>query len=308
MSFRAVLLACLCLVFSLAGTGEQTHPNRGYLASKVFPPAADLRVLRDLEYARYGDRVLRLDLYLPPQPSSRPIPGIVVIRGGGWRQGDKNWFAFIAGYLAKAGFAAACIEYRASSEARFPAAIQDAKAAVRWLRANATRYGIDPDALGAIGGSAGAHLAAMLATSHQALDLEGAGGNASMSSRVQAVVGMATTADLGDGSTVPHHTSIAAFIGSPLEGFADARRRASPITYVTREAAPILLIHSSFDGTVPYMQSVLLEQRYKESGARAELVTIPDAPHDFWNYTRWFPEAMERAVKFFGQNLVPAAS
>ena len=113
------------------------------------------------------------------------------MRGGGWQHGDSKGFAFIAAALAQAGFAAACIQYRTSQEAPFPAAVHDAKAAVRWLRANAGAYRIDPDAIGAIGGSAGAHLAAMLATSDAAADLEGGGGHAGVSSRISAAVARA---------------------------------------------------------------------------------------------------------------------
>src|SRR5688572_25088346 len=146
-------------------------------ARSAFPVPPTVRVVRDLVYAQYGARQLKLDVYRPPQTDQRSaVPGIVVVRGGGWRSGDKDAFGFIAGQLAKEGFVAVSIEYRTSAEAKFPAAAHDVKAAVRWLRAHAAEYGVDPDAIGAIGGSAGAHLVALLGTSAGVDDLEGTGG------------------------------------------------------------------------------------------------------------------------------------
>jgi acetyl esterase/lipase len=130
----------------------------------VYEPTDKVKVISDIVYAQYEQgRTLKLDLYLPRDRPSQPIPGIIVIRGGGWLTGDKEGFAFIASRLAESGFAAASIEYRTSQEAPFPAAVDDVKAATRWMRANAKTYGINDKALGAIGGSAGAHLAVFLA-------------------------------------------------------------------------------------------------------------------------------------------------
>ena len=103
-----------------------------------------VKVERDKVYARYGERELKLDLYLPKQPASPKIPCIVVVHGGGWRSGDKMRFAHIAGALAEQGFGAACIAYRLQPEFAFPAPVLDCKAAVRWVRANAAQHGLDP--------------------------------------------------------------------------------------------------------------------------------------------------------------------
>ena len=303
MIYRVLIVVCALLFSPNAVALQQNNAGDSNQARQAFPPPANLRIVRDLIYASYGERQLRLDLYLPPQKSKRPIPGIVVVRGGGWRQGDKEGFAFIAGYLAKSGFAAVCIEYRASGEARFPAAVHDTKAAVRWLRANASRYGIDPEAIGAIGCSAGGHLVALLGTSHYKKELEGAGGNAGASSRVQAVVAMAPVTDF---LTASSDRSIEAFIGHPLSEQAEKWKAASPVVYVNQESAPILLIHSRTDKTVPHEQSVILQARYKEVGMHAELITIADAPHAFWNSTRWFHENMEHTVAFFRRTLQKA--
>ncbi len=299
----AVVLALSVVVAGLYAFTDADRSKWGERADAGFVPPPNLRIDRDLVYARYGNRSMLLDLYRPAAVSRKPIPAVVVMRGGGFLHGDSKGYGFIAAYLAQAGFAAACIQYRTSQEARFPAAVQDAKAAVRWLRANASEYRIEPDAIGALGGSAGGYLAAMLATSSDVPDLEGTGGYPGISSRVAAAVAMATPADFVDMSPYSRRavSVIEPFIGSPLDRLVDARRRASPVSYVTRSAAPILLIHSDVDPDLPYSQALLLQRRYQEAGASAELLTIQGAPHDPWNYTRWFPYVMDRAVGFLKQ-------
>lgn len=249
-----------------------------------------VKVVRDIVYAKYGDREVKLDLYLPKQPASEKIPCIVVIHGGGWRSGDKTRFAAQAAHLAERGFAAACIGYRLLPEVTFPAPVVDCKAAVRWVRANAAAHGIDPDRIGATGGSAGGHLTAMLATSHAVKELEGDGGNAGVSSRIQAAVAMATPADM---------TRIAEWSGT------DPKLAAliSPVTHVDKDSAPMLLLHGSKDTLVPMAQSELLLEKYKAAGASAELVKIPDGIHAFWNGDRWFDDVMARTTAFFRQHL-----
>jgi pectinesterase len=173
---------------------------------------------------------------------------------------------------------------------QFPAPIVDCKAAVRWVRANAALHGLDPDRIGAIGGSAGGHLVAMLATSHREPKLEGDGGNPGVSSRVQAVVGMATPADMAQfASRANLDKNVTALI--------------SPVTHVAKDSAPILLLHGTNDRLVPMRQSELLLEKYKEAGAFAELVQIADGNHAFWNGNQWFDETMKRSVEFFRARL-----
>lgn len=298
---RALLVLPALTTCSIFLVHAYSHPNWGARAETAFPPSLDLRVDRDVVYAHYGRRSMVLDLYRPPKVTRHRVPVVLVIRGGGFEYGDHHGFAFIAAHLAESGYAAACVQYRIASEARFPAAVQDVKAAVRWLRANAEAYGIDSERLGAIGGSAGALLAALLATTDGVADLEGDGGNAGVSSRVTAAVGMATPGDFTDMSPYPRpaHVLLGRWLGAPVNEAAAARRRASPASYVTANAAPILLIHSDGDPDVPYSQALLLQRRYQEAGAHAELVTIHAALHDPWNYARWFPDVMGHAVGFF---------
>ena len=249
-----------------------------------------VRVETNIVYAKYGTRELMLDLYLPKEKPASPMPCIIVIHGGGWRSGDKQRFARHAAFLASKGFAAACIGYRLRPEVEIPGCVQDCKAAVRWVRANAGRYSINPDRFGAIGGSAGGHLVAMLGTSYQAEKLEGAGGNPGVSSRVQAVVAMAAVTDFN------------AFSGRQ-ELDKETAALISPVTYVDKDSAPLLLLHGDGDKLVPLKQSEILLAKYKEAGAPAELFTFKGAGHGFWNQDPAFMETMDRAVTFFHDKL-----
>jgi pectinesterase len=258
-----------------------------------------VQIVRDIVYAEYGERRLKLDVYLPQE--SRQVggaPGLLVVRGGSWRSGDKEDYGYIAGQLAKEGFVAASIEYRTSAEAKFPAAVHDVKAAVRWMRAHAATYNVNPNAIGAIGGSSGGHLVAMLATSGGVKNLEGAGGNSETSSHVQAVVAMACVCHM-QGSP-----AVSEFLGAPPEAYADAINAARPTTYVTSRSAPLLLLHSQTDPVVPFVQSVEIERLYQRAGAVVALKAI-EAPniHTFWYQARYFPETIGQAVDFLRRNL-----
>ncbi len=162
----------------------------------VIPPATldRLDAKLDVTYARYGDRTLEMDVYRPKEAWGE-LPAIVCIHGGGWAKGGRINHAKVAQALAARGYVAATISYRLSGEAIFPAQIQDCKAAVRFLRANAKEYGIDPYKIGAIGLSAGGHLAALLATSGEVEKLEGTGGDARISSAIQSAVPMGAQTD-----------------------------------------------------------------------------------------------------------------
>ncbi|MGB2822767.1 MAG: alpha/beta hydrolase [Phycisphaerae bacterium] len=248
-----------------------------------------VKVVRDIVHARYGDREVKLDLYLPKDPPAGKLPCIMVIHGGGWRSGDKERFARFAARFAEKGFAAPCVGYRLIPEVQVRQCVQDVKASVRWVRANAEKYNIDSERIGAFGGSAGAHLAAMLGTSFKAAQLEGAGGNEGVSSRVHAVVSMATPADLS------------AF--GRAKGQEDAKL-ISPAAYVDSDSARFLLMHCKGDGVVPYKQSLILQEKLEKVKVPVRLITIDGKSHAFWNGTSSVAaKALTDAVEFFEQAL-----
>ena len=297
----AVLAALACMVSAAACGQEQLAAEAEARARRWGIPAA--QIVHNVVYAEYGQRRLLLDLYLPPdRDPAVSLPAVIAVRGGAWREGDKEFFGYIAGQLAMQGFVSASIQYRTAKEAKFPAAVQDVKAAVRWMRAHAAEYGVNPDAIGAIGGSAGAHLVAMLATTAGTKALEGDGGNPSVSSDVQAVVAMGGGYDLRfKDAVVPEVIeAVRGFIGEPFDANVAA---ASPLTHVSRRSAPLLLLHSPSDPLAPYQQAVDMEQRYRREGASATLVPIDAPMHGFWGNPRYFPEARGRFVDFFRKTL-----
>jgi acetyl esterase/lipase len=260
-----------------------------------YQPSPNVRVVPDIVFARYGKRALRLDLYLPIG-SKEAVPGVIVIRGGGWLVNDRKGFAHVASALAERGEAAAAIEYRTAKEAPFPGAIQDVKAAVRWMRANAGLYRISPNAIGTMGGSSGAYMA-LLAGIDEDRELEGSGGNNNASSRVQAVVAMAAPTDvrrLGPGG----QGFVAEFLRASLAQKPGLWARASPVTHIKTGGPPILLLHGAEDESVLPEQSSRFAELYREAGGQSDLVLIPKAPHPFWNYTPWFEDTMNRAATF----------
>lgn len=293
------ILVCLvafgsAVLFGACVAAIQGEPQEQNLVQ--YHPSARVRVIADLEYARYRDRTLLLDLYLP-SPFRRGRPGVIVVRGGGWMVNDRKRFAHVASALAEKGIAAACIEYRTADEAAFPGAIQDVKAAVRWMRANATKYGIDSEAIGTLGGSSGAHMALLAGLTAGVEEFEGNGGHADASSQIQGVVAMATPADLLSLSANNKRT-VGTFLHATPEEDNEKWRWASPVNHITRGGPPVLLLHGADDDSVPPGQSVDFVRRYREAGASAEIHILPGAPHAFWNYQPWFSEATDRAANF----------
>ena len=262
-------------------------------------PAA-VEVERDLVYARYGDRELKLDLYRPAAGNG-PFAGIVFIHGGGWSAGNKNAFRRQAATLAAKGFVGACISYRLSGEAAYPAALHDSKAAVRWLRANAAKYKINPGKIAAAGGSAGGHLVALLGTTAGLSKLEGDGGNAGVSSAVQAVAAFNPVLDLRAAARLPANAQgpVQQFLGGPYDQMPGAYVEASPITHVTKHSTPFLLLHGTTDSTVPYQQSVEMREALQAAGVRVELYSAEGAVHGFFNRPPHFQPTLERMEQFF---------
>jgi pectinesterase len=260
----------------------------------------------DVTFARYGDRTLEMDIYRP-KGDWRSLPAIVCIHGGGWNKGRKIHHRKVAQALAARGFVTASIDYRLSGEAPFPAHIQDCKAAVRFLRANANEYGINADSMGAMGASAGGHLAALLATSAGVPELEGEGGNADFSSAIQAVVPMSGQTDFLSERTRNISSDKTRggiwrlFLGGSQEEKPETYRLASPLIHLDRADPPFWMITGENDD--PSTRADDFRQRMKELGIPAGLTIIKDAPHGFLERQSWFDETMETADAFFTKHL-----
>jgi len=262
-----------------------------------------VRMLADLTYGRGGGRDLKLDLFLPKEDERRH-PAIVFIHGGGWSGGAKGQFWNQAAYLAGEGYAAACVEYRLSGEARFPAAVEDCKCAIRWLRAHAKPYQVDPERIAVGGGSAGAHLAAMVGVTDRTAGLEGAGGYGDVSSRVRAVVAFNGVFDMFAmmrGGNIPKPITL--FLGGGPDEARKNYELASPIRHVDKGDPPFLLLHGTGDSTVPFEQSKAMQKKLKSVGVTAELFAAEGANHGFFNRPPWYEPTLQRMKRFLDEQL-----
>lgn len=258
-----------------------------------------------LTYASYGDRSLQLDLYRPKN-SSQPLPAILCIHGGGWFKGERANMTNLAQALAARGFVTATLSYRLSGEAKFPAAIQDCKAAVRFLRANAEKFGIASEAIGVTGLSAGGHLAALLATSGGVKELEGDGGHSQHSSAVQACVAMGAQSDLEndrirDLSARPDDPFYRTFLGAPFTQIPQTYALASPRHHLDKADPPLLFMAGELDDPSTHADDTRAD--LEKLDIPTGFTSIPQAPHAFLNQQRPFDLAVDASAAFFTQHL-----
>lgn len=256
----------------------------------------------DVEYGKAGERPLKLDVIKPKEPKGDALPVVVFIHGGGWRAGDKRGgIARLAPLVATGQYVGVSVGYRLSGEATWPAQIHDCKAAVRWIRANAERLGADPKRIGVWGSSAGGHLVNMLGTSGDVTELEGECGSPDESSRVSCVVAFCGPADLlarkeFEGGRRP--SAVDQLLGGKIEEHRDLARQASPITYVSDDDPPFLLVHGDADPIVPYEQAEMFRDALKKAGVDVTLLTIKGGGHGIGG-----PEVIRRVHLFFDRHL-----
>ncbi|QDU75842.1 Arylsulfatase [Bremerella volcania] len=286
--------------------GETSKPMADGRTEIPAQSLASLHSKMNVTYARYGDRTLEMDLYRP-KSSWGNLPAIVCIHGGGWAKGNRAGHEKVAQALAARGYVTATISYRLSGEAPFPAAIEDCKAAVRFLRANAGELGIDSGKIGAIGLSAGGHLVALLATSSDVEELEGEGGHGEFSSAIQAAVPMGAQTDFlsnrtNDISEMEDRGQIwRQFLGGTQEEKVDTYRLASPLHHLDAQDPPCWFIAGENDDASTHADP--FRKRMKELGIPTGLTIISNAPHPFLGKQDWFDEAINSADQFFRQIL-----
>jgi acetyl esterase/lipase len=263
-----------------------------------------VKVIRNREYARVGDRSLKLDIYAPRMPVGR-LPVVIWIHGGSWKSGNKNFCPI--GFMAGRNVAVVSIDYRLSAVASFPAPLYDCKGAVRWLRANAARYDLDADHIGVAGASAGGHLGLLLATTGNHPELEGdVGGNLNYSSRIQCVCALYPPTDLNRLVTDPMartnvNADVAKFIGGAVADNPDKAKAASPLTYVDRTCAPVYLLHGGADILVPPEQSEWFYNSLTNAGVAARLFIVPGKGHGITAP----PDAAKEIEAFYDRYLKP---
>jgi acetyl esterase/lipase len=239
-----------------------------------------IRLETDIVFAKGGSTDLRLDLALP-KALPGPLPAIVCIHSGGWIGGDRKQMRQTIEVLAGRGYVAISPDYRLAPRNHFPAQLEDCKAAVRWLRANAARYHVDTRRIGAIGFSAGAHLACLLGVTTKDDGLEGEGGNADESSEVQAVVSFFGPTDFTQAvfSKEVQDRHLVPLFGGTLAEKPDLYRKASPMTYVGKNAPPFLLLHGTEDKVVPFAQSQEFADKLHKAGVTARVRPVAGEGH-----------------------------
>jgi len=260
--------------FAIAAVGV------GQEKTKAEPQApAGVSWEKDVVFGKGGETELHLDL-ARPKDAGKPLPCIVVIHGGGWRAGNFKVHVPQIFEFAKAGYVSATVQYRLVPAGRWPAQIEDVKCAVRYLRGNAEKYGIDKQRFGAIGFSAGAHLSMLLGTMDEKDGLEGSGGSSGQSSKVQAVVSYFGPTDLA-AKDFPANVNgmIYDFLGGTPDEKSGNFRAASPVTYIDKNDAPILMFMGTKDRLVPYNQAYELADEMTNAGVAGRVELILGADH-----------------------------
>lgn len=248
-----------------------------------------------------GGRALKLDLYVPA--GEGPHPAVLAVHGGGWIGGNKEAFRGIARQLAARGFVAATVEYRLATESPFPAAVEDCKAAVRWLRASAATYKIDPSRIGGVGGSAGGHLVAMVATTSDPAQFEGTGGSAGESSALQAAVLMGAGVDQvtrAHEAPKPIQNQLV-FFGGTIAERPDVYAAGSPISHVNSRTPPLLFIEGEFDS--PGERYIEMRRKLDALGVPNRLVIVQGGKHGCWGSNPWLIPMVDEIAAFLKRHL-----
>lgn len=267
------------------------------------PPGVEL--IRDVQYGEANGRALLLDLALPKtRAAGKRLPALIYLHGGAWRSGSKADGIPAICFYARHGFVAASVGYRLSHQAHFPAQIEDCKCAARFLRANAKEFGINPERIGAMGSSAGGHLAALLGVTGGRDTFASKGGWAGFSDRLRAVCSLFAPSDFlrMPRKHIPEQlSSTARLLGGTLEEVRELYLKASPVNHVHRDAPAFLLVHGGADELVPPEQSELFYEALKKAGVDATLHIVEGARHGSANVVK--PEVRALILSFFEKQL-----
>jgi acetyl esterase/lipase len=305
-------LTCLGVLANVATSAFGEAPKK-----PVLPPAPEgVTIEQDVAYLAPG-REEKLDLYLP---ANRPLgvrsPAVVIIHGGGWTAGDKaagREFS-IGTDLAKIGYVCASINYCLTEGHNWPTQLYDCKNAVRFLRANARRYHIDPDHIGVIGGSAGGHLSLMVAYTSRVAEFEPKEPYPGISDQVQAVVDLYGLTNIftwkktdEQGNPTGKRTTKNHFVGGTARSNPEGWRMGSPVYHVSKDVPPTLIIHGKLDTTIDRDQAIELASKLQEAGVEHELILLEGIGHTFdlhtWNHKPLPVDVYSAVVSFFDRHL-----
>lgn len=261
------------------------------LPAEIAASYADrVEIIRDIPYADGKNNFQKVDIYLPKKRSSeKPLPVIALIHGGGWGGGNRTFFTNRAcDYASTGDYAAICIGYRLTGEAKWPAQIHDCKAAIRLVRARAKEWNLDPDRIGVLGGSAGGHLASLVAFTGNVRTLDGdLGPHKETSSAVKCLVNICGPCDLTEPITnhprmaKPIAEMVAKLLGGEPADVPEIAREASPLTYITKDLPPVITVHGTRDSFVDFKLSERLHAALKQAGVKSYLVPMLNVDHQF---------------------------
>ncbi len=280
--------------FTIYSTYLKERKYRPYIKVAEVEANANVNLSADLAYTNTGSRNLLLDIYYPTNTASLK-PAVLLIFGGGWRSGSKEQNKAMSTALANHGYVAVSPEYRLSLEATYPAAVHDLKNAVKWMKANASSYGIDSNKITVLGCSAGGQLAALLGTTNGDLSFESAVHSIKQTSDVQAVIDI-------DGTLAFHHpesvegSAAALWLGGTYAEKPEVWEQAAPLNHVGKNTPAFLFLNSS----LPRFHAGRTDFIHKTDslGIYTEVHEFPDTPHPFWFFEPWFEPMMERIYAF----------
>ena len=263
-----------------------------------------IKTTNDIEYARVAGQPLKLDLY---QPAAGAAPLLIWVHGGAWEAGSKSPMPLTG--LVEHGYAVASLDFHPASAARFPGQVHEIKAAIRFLRASARRYGYDARRIGILGASSGGHLAALVGTTNGQAELEGAlGDHPSESSAVQAIVSyfgasnlttiLAQSTPFGLGIRKP---ALQRLLGAQPEENEATAKLASPVFQVDASDPPLLMLHGDQDPQMPINQSHELQGQYESHGLESHLIVVHGAAHG--GDVFFAPQNTERVAAFLDAHL-----
>jgi acetyl esterase/lipase len=297
-----IRLTSLLALFALAAPAFSQAPKAARRVPLPTETPDSLVADLDISYGNTSEQVLKMDVYRP-KTGGQKLPACVLVHGGGWVKGDKERFRPLAIALAEKGYVVANVEYRLGPVAKYPAAVQDCSLAVRFVRANAQRFGADPERIGAWGGSAGGHLVGLLAAAPDRYltgDLKG------ISAAVQATCIMAGPTDLAGEKFVEalRRTQEKSYsfqwLGKLYDEVPELYREASPITHFTKATGPILFLTGDLDN--PERDSAGME-KLRSLGVPTKQVTLKDAKHGCWMQRPWFEQCVDEVDAWFTQYL-----
>ncbi len=276
------------------------------IASRSVP--ADVIEKKDITYVRYGKRELQLDLYLPKQlaesKTAKPAPGVILVHCGGWISGYRTHLTPLAIQLAKAGYVTATITYRLAPEAQYPAAVNDVKAAIRWLRSHASDYNLDPERIAVGGSSAGGQIASLAGMTNHLTSFDPQANTSQVSSAAQVILNIDGLSDFTSAlarkyEDVPGRSAAAVWFGGSYAEKRDLWHQASPTYYVGETSPPILFLNSSQERFHVGRDEMVAKMNIY--GIKTKVVTLPNTPHTFWLYEPWVKPAAAVVVEFLDE-------